>query len=75
MKRRAMVAVAAMLAVLACGRTSERSDGETAADTLTRREKDSLISTIPVPGAGRILDARRAADQAAERAQQHDTVR
>lgn len=41
----------------------------------TRAQKDSLLSTLPVPGAqgvGRALDA---AGAAAERARQHDTIR
>ena len=41
----------------------------------TRAQRDSLLSTLPVPGAqgvGRALDATGAA---AERARQHDTIR
>jgi hypothetical protein len=41
----------------------------------TRAQRDSLLSTLPVPGAqgvGRALDA---AGAAAERARQHDTIR
>ncbi len=41
----------------------------------TRPQRDSLLSTLPVPGAqgvGRALDA---AGAAAERARQHDTIR
>lgn len=75
MKRRLIVAAAAMLGVLACGRGAGGSAADQPDDTLTRREKDSLISTMPVPGAGRVMDARRAADQANERAQRHDTIR
>jgi len=75
MKRRLIVVAVAVLGVWACGQSAGESDAAQAADTLTRREKDSIISTIPVPGAGRIMDARRAADKANERTQQHDTVR
>ena len=45
-----------------------------AADTLTRRQKNEIISTLPIPGArgvGRALDV---SDQLAERAQAHDTL-
>jgi len=41
----------------------------------TRAQRDSLLSTLPVPGAqgvGRALDA---AGAAADRARQHDTIR
>ena len=41
----------------------------------TRAQRDSLLSTLPIPGAqgvGRALDA---AGAAAERARQHDTIR
>ncbi len=45
-----------------------------AADTLTRRQKNEIIRTLPVPGArgvGRALDA---TDQLADRAQRHDSL-
>ena len=46
----------------------------TDADTLTRRQKDSLLSTMPIPGAGAVGKALDAADKAEERARQHDTL-
>jgi hypothetical protein len=57
---------AAALTVWACaGKAgdSQTSDAQRAVDTLTRRQKDSLISTMPVPGSravGRALDAQDA---------------
>ncbi|MFO8175883.1 MAG: hypothetical protein ACQET1_12255 [Gemmatimonadota bacterium] len=48
--------------------------GDAAVDTLSRRQKDSLISTMPVPGAGVVGKALRAADSADARAQRHDTL-
>ena len=45
-----------------------------AADTLTRRQKNEIISTLPIPGArgvGRALDV---SDRLGERAQLHDTL-
>ena len=45
-----------------------------AADTLTRRQKNEIIRTLPVPGArgvGRALDV---TDQLADRAQRHDAL-
>lgn len=73
-KIRLTLVAAAMLGVAACGRTKGES-GTTATDTLTRRQKDSLLSTVPYPGAGRILDAQSATDRANARALQHDTMR
>lgn len=72
MKRAAIVA-AAVLGVWACG--SSAGDAQSAADTLTRRQKDSLIATMPVPGAGAVGRALDAADRAAARTEAHDTVR
>ena len=45
-----------------------------AADTLTRRQKNEIISTLPVPGASGVGRALRAADLAAARAQVHDSL-
>lgn len=47
---------------------------EAAQDTLTRRQKDSIISTLPVPGAGAVGKALEASDAARARAEQHDTI-
>lgn len=43
-------------------------------DTLTRRQKDSIISTLPLPGAGAVGKALRASDLARQRALAHDTI-
>ena len=74
MRMRLLVAVAAMLGVGACG---QGAGGDTAAatDTLTRRQKDSIVSTLPIPGASRIGAAQTAVDQANARVEQHDTIR
>ncbi len=45
-----------------------------AADTLTRRQKNEIISTLPVPGARGVGRALRATDLAAARAQVHDSL-
>ena len=74
MKRRLAVVGVAMIGVWACGQGTGGSGDAAAADTLTRREKDSVLSTAPLPGAGKIMDARRAVDRANERTLQHDTV-
>lgn len=59
---RKILAVSALtLVVGACGQSE--GDTQSAADTLTRRQRDSIISTMPLPGArgvGRALDAQDA---------------
>jgi hypothetical protein len=77
--RHLLVVVMAVLGVWACGRSTGGEEGggggaETAADTLTRRQKDSLISTMPLPGASGIGRAQEAADRARERADVHDSI-
>ena len=71
--KRGLIVATALLAVWACGQSA--GDGQSAADTLSRAQKDSIISTLPIPGArgvGRALDA---ADRARERAERLDTIR
>lgn len=43
-------------------------------DTLTRRQKDSITATLPIPGAGGVGRALRAADAAQARADRHDEL-
>jgi hypothetical protein len=76
MKRLLVVAIA-VLGVWACGGSPGSGEGdgtEAAADTLTRQQKDSLISTMPIPGASGIGRAQEAADRARERAEAHDSI-
>jgi hypothetical protein len=49
-------------------------EDQAAQDTLTRRQKDSIISTLPVPGAGAVGKALEASDAAKARAELHDTI-
>lgn len=80
MKRCVLVA-AVLLGVAACGEGASNADAPPAAgargtaDTLTRRQKDSIISTLPIPGASKIGEAQKAVDRANARVQQHDTIR
>ena len=71
--KRAVFVAAAVLGVWACG--SSAGDAQSAADTLTRRQKDSLIATMPIPGAGAVGRALEASDRANARTESHDTVR
>lgn len=67
----ALGALALWLAACAQGSGDTRTD----ADTLTRRERDSIVSTMPLPGArgvGRALDAQ---DAARARAAALDSIR
>ena len=69
---RALIVGAAVLGVWACGQSA--GDSQSAADTLTRRQRDSIISTMPIPGAGGVGRALDAQDRARERAAAHDTI-
>ena len=69
------MAALAALTVLSIGYSLGGDASATnAADTLTRRQKNEIIRTLPVPGArgvGRALDV---TDQLADRAQRHDSL-
>ncbi len=69
------MAALAALTVLSIGCSGSGDASATnAADTLTRRQKNEIIRTLPVPGArgvGRALDV---TDQLADRAQRHDSL-
>jgi hypothetical protein len=73
MKRGLIIAVA-VTGVWACGGTSRAQEYQTAVDTLTRGQKDSLIATMPVPGAGAVGRALGAAERANARVEAHDTI-
>jgi len=68
-----LASVVLTLTVLACSGGGDGSD-QTAADTLTRRQKDSIISTLPIPGAAGVGKALQAADSASARARVHDSL-
>ena len=69
-----MAALAALTILsIACEGSGDAS-ASSAADTLTRRQKNEIISTLPIPGArgvGRALDV---SDRLGERAQRHDSL-
>jgi hypothetical protein len=72
--KRPLVVLAAVLGVWACGQSTPKADSA-APDSVTRRQLDSIISTLPIPGASKIMDAQRAVDRANARVQQFDTMR
>jgi hypothetical protein len=70
---RGIVVAAALLSLWACG--DSVGDAQTAVDTLTRRQKDSLISTMPLPGAGVVGRALDVQDLTRQRAAEMDSIR
>jgi len=70
-----VVKVGLFLAALTFGCSGSGSGGtDGTADTLSQRQKDSIVSTLPVPGAGAVGRALDAADAARARAETHDTI-
>lgn len=68
--KRTLLTLVALLG--AC--TSGGGEATVDADTLTRRQKDSIISTFPIPGAAGVGRALDASDAAAARARQLDSI-
>ena len=68
-------AALAALTVLSVGCSlGGEANASSAADTLTRRQKNETISTLPVPGARGVGGALNASDQAAARARAYDSI-
>jgi hypothetical protein len=67
------VALAA-LTIICLGCSGDADASANAADTLTRRQKNEILSTIPYPGARGVGDALIATDRAAARARVHDSI-
>lgn len=71
MKR--LLAILFFAVILAsCGGDSD--DKSSAADTLTRAQKDSIVADLPIPGAGAVGAAMRARDRANERTAAQDSI-
>ncbi len=69
------MAALAALTVLSIGCSGSGDASATnAADTLTRRQKNEIIRTLPVPGAGGVGRALDVSDQLADRAGRHDSL-
>jgi len=67
-------ALGAALGIASHGCGGEAGGGNPA-DSLTRRERDSLIGESALPGAAGVRGALRAADSAAARNRRADTIR
>ncbi len=70
--KRGVVVAAVVLGLWACGQSA--GDAANSADTLTRRQKDSIIATMPIPGAGGVGRALDAQDRSRERAAALDSI-
>ena len=60
------------IVLLAC--SGGGNAGDNPADTLTRRQKDSIIATLPIPGARGVGKALDALEKSNVRAAQHDSI-
>lgn len=67
---------ATILTCFLLGACSGGSDGDAAqaADTLTRGQKDTIISNLPIPGAGGVGRALDAVERTQDRARRHDSI-
>ncbi len=72
--KRSLATAVVILALMSCG-SGDSAEEQTAADTLTRAQKDSIVSDLPIPGAGGVGAAMRARDAANSRTDRHDTIR
>ena len=62
------------LALIACDGGERARQREEALDTLTRRQKDELISKMPIPGAGAVGKALSVTDSVKARAERMDSI-
>lgn len=74
--RRSFLTLAACLALGALAACADGAPDTAAArpDTLTRRQRDSIVGASSLPGAKGVQNAIRASDAAAARAAQHDSL-
>ncbi|MGH7612964.1 MAG: hypothetical protein ACREMW_02840 [Gemmatimonadales bacterium] len=70
-----MTLVVLGLLCAACGGAGDQGGGRAAGgDTLTQRERDSMLSTSRIPGATGVGKAMKVADSTSARVQAADTV-
>jgi len=72
MKR--ILCASALMLILGCTPGETESRPMIDRDTLTRRQKDSIIATLPLPGARGVGAALRSNDRAQERADRLDSL-
>jgi hypothetical protein len=69
-----VVLVPLSLALLACDGGERARRRQEAMDTLTTRQKDSLLATMPIPGAGAVGKALAVSDSVKARAEGIDSI-
>ena len=63
-----------VLTLSACGGDKGKNAGSGSTDTLTQRQRDSILSTSNIPGARGVGSAMRAADSTSAHIRAADTV-
>jgi len=63
-----------LLLLLACGTTGDADKNAVQGDTLTERQRDSMLARSRIPGARGVGTAHNVADSASARVQAADTV-
>ena len=71
---RSAVAVAATLLALACGGGGDEGRAAVSRDTLTQRQRDSILAQSRIPGARGVGKAMRVADSVSARVQAADSI-
>lgn len=74
MLRNVSLTALAGLTIVLLGCSGGGNAGDNPADTLTRRQKDSIIATLPIPGARGVGKALDALEKSNARAAQHDSI-
>jgi hypothetical protein len=74
MRRVLGVAITALLLASCSGGGEEAGSAAASADTLTRRQRDSIIANSRLPQAGAVGKALGAADAASARARMEDSI-
>lgn len=71
---KAILWVVPICVLAACAGSSDKSSQSVNRDTLTERQKDSILAGSSIPGARGVGKAMRVADSTSARIQQSDTV-
>ncbi|MEM7415259.1 MAG: hypothetical protein AAF389_07170 [Gemmatimonadota bacterium] len=69
--KKTLLCLSICAAIAACQGDPEATS---AADTLTRAQKDSIVADLPIPGANGVGNAMQARDRANERAAALDSI-
>ncbi len=70
----AVLSITASLVIAACGGGQSRPSRAAAQDTLTERQRDSILAHSRIPGASAVGRAMSAADSTSARVRAADTV-